>query len=584
MRLLFVLMNMRFLEGSFWHKSALFFVALRLDAAMCAYLTAPVILLWIGYMFAQKNWLLKTSRIFTKIICVPVVFIALMNIGNYPNWGTVINKRVLLYFEHPAEVTHFMSTWQLILSPILIIGICWLVIWFYGRFTRNVQPVTRGALSLTLNFLLIPFCFLLIRGGWQTLPVTESVACYSPYNPNNHAAMNPVFYFLHDISGYYSVDKNKYKFFAAEKSAEMYHELMTETGTDTLAITNNTRPNLVIILLESWTADVLEALDGEKGVTPFTNELLQESYLFTRCYGSGYRTDQGLVSVLAGYPSQPDNSIIAYPSKTESLPSLCQAVKKQGYHTSFFYGGDISFANMKNFIVQQGFEFISDKNNYDAKDFNSKWGAHDGKVLESQLAYLDKNKEPFFSGLLTLSTHEPFEIPIKHKFPHDTDPNKFKNAAYYTDVCLRDYFTAAKKTSWYQNTIFLLVADHGHHLPRERDLDSPESKRITCLLTGGALNQQLRGKKWQHVMAQHDLVALLSPYFKVSAGTWSFAKNPHTAKHPFAFYANENVLGFITDSTNVIYNFPTGEVRGPKVESNYARAYLQQCYSDFVKR
>lgn len=584
MRLLFVLANLQFLQGSFGHKLLLFFAALRLDATMSAYLTLLPFMFWLLHFAVKQNWPLKTARMFTKILIVPVVVICLISTGNYANWGTIINKRVLLYFENILEVTHFMSTWQLILSPVLIIGMCWFFVWFYGRFMHRVNQLSRTGLSLGIHVLLIPVLFLLVRGGWQTIPISESASYYSTYEPNNHAAVNPVFYFIHDISGYYSANVNKYHFFNEGEDHRLFNEMMREGQGDTTRLTLVEKPNLVIVLLESWTADVVEALDGEKDVTPFTAELVNESYLFTQCYGSGYRTDQGLVSVLAGYPSQPDNSIIAYPSKTESLPMFCKTLKQQNYSTSFFYGGDIGFANMKAFIVQQGFAYVSDKNNYDEKDHNSKWGAHDGKVLESQLRYLNSSPQPFFSGLLTLSTHEPFEVPIQHRFPHDTEPNKFRNSAYYTDQCLKDYFEAAQKTNWYQNTLFLLVADHGHRLPRERSLDTPESKRVTCLLTGGALNPALKGQRWEHVLGQHDLVRMLAPYFHVDEKVFGFARDPRKAAHPFAYYANENVVGLVTDSTRVIYYLKDGRVEHDARLAAYAKAYLQQVYTDFVKR
>jgi len=244
----------------------------------------------------------------------------------------------------------------------------------------------------------------------------------------------------------------------------------------------------------------------------------------------------------------------------------------------------VSFANMKSFIVQQGFQFVSDKENYDPKDYNSKWGAHDGKVLDSQLDYLQKTKQPFFSGLLTLSTHEPFEVPIKPKFSHDTDPNKFKNSAYYTDQCLKNYFTKAKRSSWYKNTIFLLVADHGHRLPRVRNMNFPDSKRIVCLITGGALTQKMRGKKWEHVVNQHDMIRLLSSYFGYDEKKFPFAKHPFRSIHPFAYYSNENVLGFVTDSCSLVYELTTGKTSGDKHLMEYAKAYLQWTYKDFVDR
>jgi phosphoglycerol transferase MdoB-like AlkP superfamily enzyme len=583
MRLLFVIVNYKFLDGSFGHKLMIFPAALRLDASMAAYLTAVPFLFWLSYIAVQKNVLLVIARYCTLVFSVLVVFISLMNIGNYANWQTVINKRILLYFENPAEVTHFMSTMQLVLTPVLIIGICWLVIFFHKKFVKRRHDVKRSYASFGINFIIAPFLFFFMRGGLQTLPINESAAYYSLHESNDHAAVNPVYYFGHSVSEYYFLS-DKYVFFSDDEAKKISSDLMRENTNDSIRLIELKKPNLVIIILESWTADLLEALGGEKDVTPFTNELMKESYLFTQCYGSGYRTDQGLVSVLAGYPSQPDNSIIAYPSKIQKLPSFCADVKKQNYHSSFFYGGDITFAEMKSFIVQQGFEYISDKENYDSKDYNSKWGAHDGMVLNSQIDYLNSKKEPFFSCVLTLSTHEPFEIPIKHKFPHDSDPNKFKNAAYYTDVCLKNYFAKAKKSKWYDNTLFLLVADHGHHLPKGRDLSKPESKRITCLLTGGALNKNLQGQKWEHATGQHDLIKMLAPYFKVDAKKYTFALDPFKANNPHAYYANENVLALITDSTRMIYEIQTKTLQGNKIEAEFAKAYLQVLYKDFTSR
>jgi phosphoglycerol transferase MdoB-like AlkP superfamily enzyme len=583
MRLLFVIVNYKFLDGTFAHKLLLFPAAFRLDASMAAYLTAIPFLFWLSYIVIQKNVLLVIARYFTIVFSVLVVFISLMNIGNYANWQTVINKRILLYFENPAEVTHFMSTLQLVFTPILLFGVCWLVIFFHKKFVKRKHDVKRSFVSFGVNLLIAPFLFFFMRGGLQTLPINESAAYYSQHESNDHAAVNPVYYFGHSVSEYYFLS-DKYVFFSDEKAVKIKNEYMHETLSDTVRLTELKKPNLVVIILESWTADLLDVLGDDDGVTPFTNRLLEKSFLFTHCYGSGYRTDQGLVSILAGYPSQPDNSIIAYPSKIQKLPSFCAEVKKQAYNSSFFYGGDITFAEMKSFIVQQGFEYISDKEDYNPNEYNSKWGAHDGLVMDSQLKYLNSVKQPFFSCLLTLSTHEPFEVPVKHKFAHDTEPNKFKNAAYYTDVCLKNYFEKAQKESWYENTLFLLVADHGHHLPVGRDLNRPEGKRITCFLTGKGLNKKLWGKQWEKAMGQHDLIKMLAPYFNVATNNYPFSLDPFKAKNPHAYYANENVLGLITDSTRMIYEFQTKTLEGNKIAADFAKAYLQVLYKDFTSR
>lgn len=582
-RLLFVGMNYSFLEGSFLHKLGVFFYALRLDLSTCSFLLALPFLIWITATLLQRPFLLRINRYYHFLLIGLAALICLMNSGNYANWGTVINKRVLLYFKNPAEVTHFMSTTQLILLPIVVVGMIGLWIWIYRRVFPHQSIAVSSVSSGFKNLLFIPLLFLLMRGGLQTVPINESASFYSPHEANCHAAVNPVYYFLHDVSDYYYVS-DKFNFMSDEKALKLVEELTASDYTDSLRLTSVEQPNIVIILLESWTADVIEALGGDKGVTPYTDQLLNESILFTNCFGSGYRTDQGLVCVLSGYPSQPDNSIIAYPSKSGSLPSLCEFVKAKNYTSSFFYGGDIGFANMRSFIVQQGFEYISDQADYSASEQNSKWGAHDGKVFSKQIAYLNKQKQPFISALLTLSTHEPFEVPIKHKFPHDSDPNKFRNSAYYTDQCLKAYFNEIKKTEWYKNTLFLLVADHGHHLPRERNMSSPESKRITCIITGGALTSSWRGKKITHAVNQHDMIIPFAELCGMKKNDFPLAKNPFTARHHFAYYSNENVLGWVRDSSVLTYEIKTGKTIGDKDEAAFAKAYLQVLYKDFVSR
>ena len=579
-RFIFIIVNYSLLGGSFADKSFAFVFATRLDLSMSAYLTAIPVLFWFIYTLFKKQLLIKIAHVLNTLFIVLVTFICLMNIGNYANWGTVINKRILLYFKNPAEISHFMSTAQMIMAPIAIAVIAYLMHWFCKYFIiKKIEKINRFSVWRLIDF---PVLFILIRGGWQLVPIGESAAYYSSVNANNHAAVNPVFYFLHSAGDYFSVTE-KFKFYDIKKRDSIFSELMNEKDS-TIQLSNVKNPNLVIIVLESWTADILETISGEKGIAPFTDSLIKKSLFFSQCYGSGYRTDQGLVSILAGYPAQPDNSIIAYPSKTENLPSLCKVLRNNKFATSFFYGGDLEFANMKSFILQQGFEKLNDKSNYNSNDYNSKWGAHDDKVLQSQLKYLKNLKKSFFSVLLTLSTHEPFEIPIKHKFPHNNENNKFKNAAFFTDVCLRNYFNEAKKQDWYKNTIFLLVADHGHHLPLNRNMDSPESKRITCLITGGALTQNLRGAKWNKKVAQHDLIRLLSDVYGVNKKRYRFSKNPLVCIHPFATFCNENVSAFLTDSTFSNYLIPQNAYEGSQKLKPFANAWLQTVYADFIAK
>lgn len=488
-----------------------------------------------------------------------------------------------MYIQDPLEISKYMSTLQIVLSLLGLVLMIGITVWCHQKFVAKQHEVNSHWKSAAIHFSLLPLFVLLMRGGFQVVPINESSAYYSIHQSNDHAAVNPIYYFGHSISELY-FDHTKFEFMPHSKEKELMSQLMLEQNSDTLVLTNVDRPNLVIVILESWTADIMEELGGETGVTPYTSELAKESFLFTKCYGSGFRTDQGLVSILSGYPAQPDNSIMIYPDKIKNVPSICQYLNHKNYSSSFFSGADLTFAKFKSFLVQQGFNYISDRSNYNAKDYNSKWGAHDDKVFTSQLNHLKTIKEPFFSCVLTLSTHEPFEIPVAYRFGKNNLAEKFKSSAYYTDQCLKNYFQEVKKTKWYKNTLFLLVADHGHSLPRGREMNSPASKRIVCLLAGGALNPSLKGKQWNSVLGQHDLVRMLAPYFKYKPNAFTFSKDPFKSVHPFAYYTNEDILVLLTDTSEAVYEIRTKNEYGTPLELNYAKAYLQWVYNDFRNR
>ncbi len=385
--------------------------------------------------------------------------------------------------------------------------------------------------------------------------------------------------------------KNPYVFMEVLQAKSVRDSLFGNASEKVSVFSKTARPNIVLIILESWTSDVIKALDGEKNVTPHFDELRKEGLLFTQMYGSGFRTEQGLVSILSGFPAQPNNTIIATPSKAERLPSLNTELVKLGYQSSFYYGGEIEFANMKSYLLNNHFEKIVDKSGFDKSQQNSKWGAHDEFVFKKQLNGLKMEKQPFFSIVLTLSTHEPFEVPMQTPFTGGEVQERFKKAAYYTDYCLYNYFNEAKQQPWYSNTLFILVADHGHHLPKGRNMNMPESRRITAMVTGGALVDELRGKTMDKIVNQNDLPATILSALNQPYSQFVWSKdvfNPATKE--FAYYSNENVLGWIAPQQNLIYSFGSKNVEiQPKTQSNVndtvltqAKAYLQSLYDQYL--
>lgn len=592
-RLLFVIYHhTKIPDGLHAETGMAFFHALPLDlSAACIALVIPYIL-WSFQQFYKHRLIHLLNLGFQAFLIILTTILSIANIKMYGEWGTLLSARAFNYLRYPTEVLHFISGWSLFLLLAGCALIAYLTIRTYRSYVTSFSyPIENKKLKISL-IILIPFLLLLgFRGGFQLAPINESASYYSSIPINNHIATNNIWYLIHSFAEA-NDEKNPYEFMEMGEAQKITASLFTHAQAKAPSILKSTRPNIVFIILESWTADVIESLSGDPDVTPHFHDLEKDGLLFTQMYSSGFRTEQGLISILSGFPGQPNNSIITTPSKAEKLPSFTADLVNQGYSTSFFYGGEIEFANMKSYLINSRFEKIIDKKNFSGNELNSKWGAHDEFVLQKQLQELKTAQKPFFSVVLTLSTHEPFEVNMKTPFRGVTEEEKFKKAAYYTDYCLFNYFKEARKQPWYSNTIFLLVADHGHYLPKDRDLNYAESKRITSFLVGGALIDSLRGKRIDKVSNQNDWPATLLSQLNLPAHAFSWSKNilsPHTKE--FAYYSNENCLGWITTQKNYVYTFgsKTVEERAGLRDSaanpqsvNDAKAYLQTLYQTYL--
>jgi phosphoglycerol transferase MdoB-like AlkP superfamily enzyme len=211
----------------------------------------------------------------------------------------------------------------------------------------------------------------------------------------------------------------------------------------------------------------LEPLGGFPGIAVRMNNFCNEGVLFTNFYANSFRTDRGLISIFSGYPAQPTTSIMKYPKKSQTLPSIPKTLKTAGYDLEYYYGGDVDFTNMRAYLIAQGIDKMVVDKDFPAKDRTTKWGAHDHIVFQRLAKDLKKEqKEPFMKIFQTLSSHEPFDVPF-HK---NSDP--YLNSVQYTDSCLGAFVDEFRKTKYWENTILVLVPDHAMHYPKNILLSS----------------------------------------------------------------------------------------------------------------
>jgi phosphoglycerol transferase MdoB-like AlkP superfamily enzyme len=579
-------------------KIASFYHALRLDLSMTAYIAIIPLFAFIFYYLVCKPAVnFKWASIYNKVLVIIFSLFSVINFNIYREWGSKVNARALSFaIDTPNEA--FASS---VSSPILLsisILIILIGVGFYLNFLINKKQLafvkTPILLRVVTSILLLGINFLLIRGGIGVAPNNQSMAYFSKHEILNHASLNTEWNLISSIIASKKTDKNPYLFFdqaIAEQQVAALYKVEKDT---TISILKTDRPNLVIFILESFTANLTQTLGNENDITPNFDNLIRDGFLFSNIYAAGNRTDKGLIATLTGFSTLGTGSIVKWPEKMQKIPAISQKLFNAGYQTSFYYGGESEFDNYKAFILGHSYLKLIDKNSFDKKDMNSKWGAYDGLVFTKQLTELNQAKQPFFSTILSLTNHEPFEVPGKPKFGDTDNIQKFKSTAFYTDSCISAYLNEAKKQSWYKNTLFVFIADHGHLLPKNNaEIFDPKRYHIPLLFYGDVIKEEFKGKRHNPVGSQQDLSATLLAQLNLPHQDFLWSKNllnPYS-KH-FAFFSWDNGLGFINNDhhlsfdnigKNILYNNKPQEKESTKTNLTTGQSYLQTVYQQFIK-
>jgi phosphoglycerol transferase MdoB-like AlkP superfamily enzyme len=346
------------------------------------------------------------------------------------------------------------------------------------------------------------------------------------------------------------------------------------------------RPNIVFIILESFLSKAMKSMGGLPDVAVHLDELTSEGILFTNFYSNSFRTDRGLVSILSGYPAQPTTSIMKYPKKTQSLPSIPRSLKAVGYDLQYYYGGDADFTNMRSYLISTGISKIVSDKDFSIRERLSKWGAHDHVIFARFLSDLEneqqeQQQEPFLKIIQTSSSHEPFDVPYQKL----NDP--FLNSIAYTDSCLGDFINRYKQTEWWGRTLIVLVPDHAGSYPRTIDNLSPERYQIPLLIIGGAVKAPI---KIDAYASQIDIAATLLAQLGLSHEEFTFSKNILNLASPhFAFFTYPNAFGIVTLENRLVFNCESKQIyldRGSNSNENLmkGKAFLQKVYNDLGAR
>lgn len=557
-----------------------------LDAATAGYLTAfPFLLVLISIWF-RKFPLKKILYGYYILAAALISIIFVVDMALYTFWGFKLDASVFLYIDSPKEALASVSVGFILLRVLAILLLIALNSWVLLKITPSVLTATRKRIAGTAGMLLLGgVLFIIIRGG-----VTESTSnigqVYFSNEPFlNHSAVNPDFSLLSSM-GKSQDFASEFNFFDEEKRAALFDGLYPTTDGDSIIqVLNTKRPNILIILMEGFGGAFVEPLGGLPDVTPHFNRLSKEGVFFTNCYANSFRTDRGTVCTFSGYLGLPTASVMKIPAKSRMLPAIAEGLSKAGYKTDFLYGGDINFTNMKSYLLSTGYQRLTANTDFSLVEQTSNaWGVNDDITFEYLYNQLRNRKEegPWHTAFLTLSSHEPFEVPY-HRLE-----DKIPNAFAYTDECLGKFIDRLKQTPAWKDLLVICLPDHGFYYPREGSNAMPRFYHIPLLWLGGAVKQPMQVDK---IMNQTDLAATLLGQLGLEHTAFTFSRNVLGSdyKYPFAFYSFNNGFSF-RDSTGVtVFDNNSGSILFDEPEADESRldkgkAILQTVYDDLGNR
>lgn len=510
----------------------LFYKGIRYDLVVIGILNLPVMLL---YFFPAVFVLRKSYDRFVRILFVVINGLALslnlVDVILFRYTAKRITSEVYEFFFNSNE-NNGRLLWQFVTDFWYQWLIFFFIVWLMHRwllkgihFTNNIKKTKAWSFAAMQFFAMLFFVLLAViagRGGLQLKPVSMLNAAQTVASRNVPLLINSPFSMIKAFG------KRTVKPYQAIKEQELssifnplkIRQTINRPGIKPFA----QRPNYFILILESFGSDYIDFYSHKgRGITPFLDSLLSQSITFNGI-ANGKRSIEALPSILAGIPSLMDIDYPSSPFSTNRIEGLGNVLKKRGYTTAFFHGGNNGTMGFDAFSHIAGFDHYFGRKEYNNdRDFDGRWGIYDLPFLQYTIGQLNQFPEPFAAALFTLSSHHPYRIPeaFGHSFPQALTP--FEATIAYVDYALRQFFDLAKKQDWFEHTVFVITADHTPEQSQAGDNNyvlAVYSVPLAFYLPG----QQVAARLNEY--AQHiDILPTLAAACDTTLSVFSFGRN-----------------------------------------------------------
>ena len=595
-RLVFLIYYLKILlveQITFVEISSVFPHSLKLDVATTCYILIFPYLILLIQLFYSPKWLNLVNKIFSGILIFGYSLTVAGEMGIYAEWKTKLTYKVIKYLNHPSEIFNSAETGTFFLLVFVFLSLVFAGTYIYIRFFYpDIEKSRFHPQSLAFAVLTPGILFIGLRGGMQQIPINQSESYFSDHNILNLAAVNNGFnLYISIFENLQNFSHNPYIFMNPEKASGIMKKIYQTPVDTTVHVLKTDRPNIVLFILESWSADLIEDLGGKSGITPEFRKFQQNGILFDQIYASGSRSEQGMASIFSGFPAHPVSSITVQPDKFVKLPSVIKDLNKAGYSTAFYFGGQLIYGNIKSYIIFNGFNKVMEGTDFPKQLPQGKLGIHDQYTLSYLLDDLAKMKQPFFASLFTLSTHSPWDQPFEKSLKWGDNEREYINAAYYTDHCLGQFYEKAKRLPWFKNTLFIIVADHSHNSYRNWHPESKEYHKIPMLFFGNVIRDEFKGTRWNKLGNQQDIPVTLLEQLNLASPGFEYSKNLFNPYSPdFAYYSTEDGVGWIKPDTYFTYEKTSNFYywwNDPNLADSVKQegfAYLQTVFADYMNK
>lgn len=562
-----------------------FIYSFRLDLATAAALSfLPFVFRLISHFSHWKYWHVCFRFSMALMICL-LVAVQAGEIVAYSEWNHKLTSRVFMHLSHPDEVArtanYSMIFWYIFFAALELFFSFWIA--------RKLLPkiINKQAIHHWYSWLKVPVLFsvvvglqfLALRGGWQQIPLNINAATYSNKSIANDVSINSLYFFGKSYMLYNrsTIDEFIPKVdttLADAKVKSWYNYPKTHSN----YFIEDKKPNVVVIVLEGWSAEAIGALSTTKGATPNFDRLAKQGVLFTNIYAASTTSEIGNSSIFSGNPAVPEVSISMQPEKHRKLHCLNEDMEAWGYHSSYIFSGDLKYGNIGGYFMDHGFDVVKDESDFPSDLPRGKLNFYDKDLYRFLIKEINSNKKPFLQCAFTGSTHAPYDQPKGKGKTFTGEEADYMNSLVYADNCLGDFIKNCKKYPWYKNTLFVFVADHGHATANVVNPQLSQFYRIPLLFFGEPIKKSFRGKRNNVVGSQADIAATLIYQMRGDASRYPWSKdlmNPNVPQ--FAFHTVIRGYGWVTPKGNYTWSFDLKS----KLEDNFnpqtSKKEIQNC-------